>query len=67
MTENWLLWGLLFGSIGLGYIVYGRRQKVLIPFLAGITLIVFPYFVSSIAVLLSLGLALILLPFFLKI
>ena len=67
MTETWILWGLLFGSIGLGYVIYGRRQKALTPFLAGLALIVFPYFVSSVAILISLGLLLILLPFFLKI
>ena len=67
MTETWILWGLLFGSIGLGYVIYGRRQNAIIPFLAGLALIVFPYFVSSVAILISLGLRLILLPFFLKI
>ena len=67
MTETWILWGLVFGATGLGYIVYGRRQKALSPFLAGLALIFFPYFVSSTTVLLSLGLVLILLPFFLKI
>jgi hypothetical protein len=26
-----LLWGLLFGSIGLGFFVYGTRQKMVVP------------------------------------
>jgi hypothetical protein len=27
MNESWLLWGLLFGSIGLGFFMYGRKQS----------------------------------------
>src|SRR5205807_726702 len=42
-----LLWGLLFGSIGLGFFVYGRRQKRVVPLACGVALMVFPYFVSN--------------------
>ena len=33
MSGTWLLWGLLFGSIGLGYVIYGRKQKNIVAFL----------------------------------
>ena len=66
MDESKLLWGLLFGSIGIGYLVYGRRQRTLMPFLAGVGLVSFPYFVEGTAVLLLIGLALLALPFVVK-
>jgi hypothetical protein len=37
-TESLLLWGLIFGSVGLGYFIYGRRQEKLIPKYSGIAL-----------------------------
>lgn len=67
MNESWLLWGLVFGSIGLGYIIYGRRQKNIVPFLAGLALVAFPYFVSGTLALIAIGLVLIFIPFVLKI
>jgi hypothetical protein len=61
-----LLWGLLFGSIGLGFFVYGRRQRAVVPLLCGVALIIFPYFVSNTILLLALGVALIALPYFVR-
>jgi hypothetical protein len=67
MNESWLIWGLLFGSIGLGYVIYGRRQKNIVPFLSGLALIAFPYFVPNTFALIAIGILLILIPFFIKI
>ena len=61
-----LLWGLLFGSIGLGFFVYGRRQKRVVPLACGVALMIFPYFVSNIILLVILGLALIAIPYFVR-
>ena len=61
-----LLWGLLFGSIGLGFFVYGRRQKRVVPLACGVALMVFPYFVSNTILLVILGLALIAIPYFVR-
>jgi hypothetical protein len=46
--ELWtLLLGLIFGSIGFGYFIYGKKQgKVVIKY-AGIALMVFPYFIEN--------------------
>lgn len=66
MDESKLLWGLLFGSVGIGYLMYGRRQKNLMPFLAGLGLICFPYLIDQTSILLLVGLALIGLPFVVK-
>ncbi|MGB8435107.1 MAG: hypothetical protein WCE38_12680 [Burkholderiales bacterium] len=67
MNEAWLLWGLLFGSFGLGYFMYGKKQKAVVPLICGIALMVFPYFVTNTILLASIGGVLMALPYFLKI
>jgi len=61
-----LRWGLLFGSIGMGYVIYGRKQRVPVAFAAGLALIAFPYFVSSTVAMVGVGLILLAAPFVLK-
>lgn len=58
--------GLIFGSIGMGYIIYGRKQANMIAFLAGVGLCVFPYFISSVWMSIALGVGLVLLPFMIR-
>jgi len=67
MDASTLIWGVVFGSIGLGFFVYGKKQKAIIPLLSGIGLMVFPYFVSNPYILILLGIVLVVLPYFLKI
>ena len=62
-----LLWGLLFGSIGLGFFAYGRRQKRAVPVACGVALMIFPYFVSNTILLVILGLALMAIPYFVRV
>jgi hypothetical protein len=66
MDTSSLLWGLLFGSIGLGFFVYGRRQKAVVPLACGVALMVFPYLVSNTILLVLLGVALIAVPYFVR-
>jgi len=61
-----LLWGLLFGSIGLGFFVYGRRQKVVVPLVCGLALMIFPYFVPNTVMLVMVGLVLMAIPYFIR-
>jgi hypothetical protein len=61
-----LLWGLLFGSIGLGFFVYGKKQRAVVPMLCGVALMIFPYFVSGIIVTIVIGTVLIAIPYFLR-
>ena len=61
-----LMWGIIFGSIGLGFFVYGKKQKAIIPILSGIGLMAFPYFISNIYIMILSGLALIALPYFVR-
>lgn len=58
--------GLIFGSIGMGYIVYGRKQANMIGLLAGVGLCIFPYFISSVWISITLGAGLVLLPFMIR-
>ena len=60
-----LLWSVLFGSIGLGYFIYGKRQQKLIPLFTGIALNVFPFFMSNVYALVIVGVILVLMPWFL--
>ena len=61
-----LIWGILFGAIGLGFFTYGRRQKAVIPFAVGVTLFIFPYFISNVYLLVLVGAGLIALPYFVR-
>lgn len=67
VTESWLLWGVLFGSIGLGFFVYGRKQRRVVPLVCGLALMFFPYFVSNIVLLVIVGIALMAVPYFVRI
>ena len=66
MNTSSLMWSLLFGSIGLGYFVYGRKQRAAVPFVCGIALMVFPYFVSNSVVLVVTGVAIAAVPYFVR-
>jgi len=67
MNSSTLLWGVIFGSLGLGFFVYGKKQKAIIPLLSGIGLMVFPYLISNLYILIFLGIVLVVLPLFIKI
>ena len=42
-----LMASLIAGSIGMGLVVYGRKQRRVPHLVVGLALIVFPYFLSS--------------------
>ena len=66
MSTASLLWGLLFGSIGVGFFIYGKRQSMVVPLVCGLALIVYPYFVTGTWLLLLIGIALMAVPYFLR-
>jgi hypothetical protein len=67
MNTSLLLWSLLFSSIGLGFFVYGKKQKAVVPLLSGLGLMIYPYFVSNTILLVAIGAALSVLPYFVRI
>lgn len=66
VSTSVLLWSVLFGSIGIGYFTYGRKQRHKMASIAGIGLMVFPYFFTSSLLIVIVGLALMFLPYFVK-
>lgn len=66
MNASLLLWGVLFGSLGLGYFIYGKKQGAVMPLVCGLVLMVFPYFISSTWLLVAVGAVLAALPYFFR-
>jgi len=64
MTELWL--GFLFGSIGFGFFLYGKKQRKMVPLFVGIGLCIFPYFITNWILMLLVGCVLMLIPMFIK-
>jgi hypothetical protein len=61
-----LIWGLLFGSIGIGFFIYGRKQGVVVPLICGLALMIFPYFVSDTILRIAAGILFIAIPYFVR-
>jgi hypothetical protein len=66
MNEGLLIWGVLFSSIGVGYFIYGRRQGKTIPLLAGVTLMIYPYFMPNVVALVIIGAIFTAVPYFIR-
>ncbi len=67
MNTTLIFTGFFFGTIGMGYFVYGRKQANFMAMLAGVGLSVFPYFISSVWLSIITGIALLILPFVVKV
>jgi hypothetical protein len=53
-NANFLFASLLWGSVGLGYFIYGKKQTSWPPMIGGVLMIGLSYFAGS-ALLMSLG------------
>jgi hypothetical protein len=62
-----LMWGMLFGAIGFGFFLYGRKQKAVVPLITGIALCVVPYFIANVYVLVGVGVVLVAIPYFVRV
>jgi hypothetical protein len=67
MDTSTIIWGVLFGAIGLGFFVYGKKQKAVVPLACGLGLMLFPYFISNVIILVIAGIVMIALPFVIKV
>ena len=63
MDATTLFLGVIFGALGMGYIVYARKQKRVIALVAGVLLCGLPFFISNIYLLLIACIAVAVLPF----
>jgi hypothetical protein len=66
MDTTLLFTGLIFGSIGMGYILYGRKQLHMTALVTGVALCIFPYFISNLWLTIAVGTGLVLLPFMIR-
>lgn len=66
MSTSLLVLGVIFGSIGLGYFLYGKKQNAVVPMLSGLALMVVPYFISNTVVLVVVGVVLSAIPYFVR-
>ena len=66
MSTASIFWGFLFGSIGIGFFIYGRKQQKMVPLACGLLLMVFPYFVTNTILLVVIGALLMAAPYFLR-
>jgi hypothetical protein len=66
MNTSVLLWGLLFSSIGLGFFLYGKKQRAVVPLVCGIVLMIYPYFIANVTVLIVIGVVLAAVPYFFR-
>jgi hypothetical protein len=46
-NTNFLFASLIWGSIGVGYFIYGKRQGSWLPMVGGLSMIIVSYFVGS--------------------
>lgn len=61
-----LIVGLIFGSIGIGYCIYGKKQRHLVAFISGLFLIGLPYAFDNIPILIVISIAIMVAPKFIK-
>lgn len=67
MNTAQLLLGLVFSCIGLGYFMYGKKQKVIVPLVCGLVLMIFPYFIENATLITVIGILLSIIPYFIRI
>ena len=61
-----LMASFLFGMIGMGMFMYGKRAGQFIPLLAGVLLMVVPYFVPNLMAMVAICTMLLIAPVFLR-
>jgi len=66
LNEASILWGVVFGAIGLGFFMYGKKESALVPLLCGLGLMAFPYFVSDTILTVVIGVILMVIPYFIR-
>ena len=66
MSTSLLVLGVIFGSVGLGYFLYGKKQRAVVPLVSGLALMVVPYFISNIVGLVVVGVVISAIPYFIR-
>jgi membrane protein DedA with SNARE-associated domain len=66
VSESKLLWGLLFSSVGVGFFLYGKQQRSIVPLVCGLALMIYPYFVTNVLGMVAVGIGLSSIPYFFR-
>jgi len=66
MDTTQLVFSVFWSALGLGYFVYGKRQRSAVPLVCGLGLMLCPYFVENWIVLLGVGLVFSIVPFVIR-
>ena len=61
-----LFLGLIFGSIGVGYFIYGKKQQRAVPLIIGVALSLYMFFVSDPLWVGIIGVVLSVIPYFVR-
>ncbi len=67
VTGTSLFLAVLFGSLGFGYLYYGRSQRAAVPAVCGLLLVIVPFFLLARPLpMLAIGAVLAAIPFFVR-
>mgnify|MGYP003473441658 len=47
ISSSFLIASLIWGSVGVGFFIYGKKQRLMIPLFGGIALIAISYLIAS--------------------
>jgi hypothetical protein len=64
MTTSSLMLSMLYSTIGLGMFIYGKKTLRFVPLIAGLLLMVLPYFLSNLLWMSVVSILLMVIPFF---
>lgn len=65
LDVHWLFASLIWGSVGVGYFIYGRKQQSLVALFGGIIMVAASYFAGSALTMSAIGSGSILLVYWL--
>jgi hypothetical protein len=63
----YIILSFIFGAIGIGYFIYGKKQHLIVAMLAGVALNVISFFVSGIFLLILTGIIIMVIPWFIRV
>jgi len=66
MSTASLLWGMIFGAIGGGYMIFGHRQKNIMALACGLVMMLYTWFITNSWLIVLIGAILMVLPFKLR-
>ena len=65
-TPAQLFWGIMFGAVGSGFFIYGKKQSAFVPLGVGVVLCILPYLITNIYLMLPVGFILMIVPYFFR-